>query len=256
MLTDIFTDKENNEGVTPPNPNALDGAIDLFADKLMSITKEDGSPKYDNVEKALDALKASQEHIARLERENAEREQKLNELTETARKAEELEELVRRMSNGDENAGKPNGNNPPAGGLSEEAAAELVKRILNETKQVDTAVNNVKSVQETLVAKFGSEEQAAQVIKTKAAELGTTAKQLKELSANNPAMVLALFGETKTSPSATTSSINSAGIKPQPEVLQRPEKSIISGPAATDKNRAELMAKIKKNVYAKYGVTE
>ena len=49
-------------------------AVDInavYADQLSAIKNEEGSSKYTNVTDALHALKASQEHIGLLERENA-----------------------------------------------------------------------------------------------------------------------------------------------------------------------------------------
>lgn len=228
--------------------------LDVFADKLMAIKKEDGTPKYDTLEKALDALKASQDHIPVLENDNKSLKAKIEELTAIETRNKELEEIVRRMTNGNQNnEEKPLGNNPPAGGLSADDAAKLVRDILSQEKQVDTAKQNITTVQTKLIEKYGDKVQ--DVLKAKAQELGTSLEKLKELSATSPAMVLALFGDVKTSPSPTTTSIHVNGIKPPDTTVQRPEKSIISGPGATDKNRIELLRKIKEEVYRKHGVT-
>ncbi len=253
---DIFN--EENKTDTADQQNG-DDVTSVFADKLMAITKEDGTPKYDSIEKALDALKASQDHIKTLENDNRTHQQKIEELTAAANKVAELEEVIRTMSaNGNmNNEEKPQGGNPTdTGGLSEQEAADLIKRILNEERQTSTAIENVKSVESKLVAKFGDAATANKAVKEKAQELGVDLAKLKELSATSPKAVLALFGESNSSPSATTSSVNTSGIQPKPSTLERPEKSILSGPGATDKNRMELMRKIKEEVYRKYGVTQ
>lgn len=244
---------------TPPGGNPQLGEktipnLDVFADKLMAIKKADGTPKYDTLEKALDALKASQDHIPNLENDNRALQAKIEELTAEANRVKELEEMVRRMTNGNQNnEEKPQGITPQTGGLSADDAAKLVRDILSQEKQVDTAKTNILNVQSELVKKFG--DKAPEMIAAKSAELGVTPAKLKELSASSPAMVLALFGDAPASSSPTTSSIRVNGIKPPDTTVQRPEKSIISGPGATDKNRIELMRKIKEEVYRKHGVT-
>jgi DNA repair exonuclease SbcCD ATPase subunit len=244
---DIFSNNDTSD-------KDVDKVINVFADKLMSITKEDGTPKYDSLEKALDALKASQEHIPTLENDNKSLRDQIAELTERANKAKELEEIVKRMTTGNTEPEKPEGNNKPdGGGLTEKDAAELVKRLLNEEKQTTVAVQNVKDVNNKLVAKFG--DKASEVIQAKAKELGTTPAQLKELSATNPAMVLALFGGASSSPAPTSSSIRTDGLKPLQTELKRPEKSILGGIAATDKNQLDFMLKIKEEVYKRNNVT-
>lgn len=226
--------------------------VDLWVEKLVTITRPDGTPKYETVEDALDALKASQEHIARIENEN-------KTLAEKAAEAETLHETIKRLS------GNMNENEKPApvtpqsdGGQNSQAAEELVKQILQrelaERDQVTTAVNNVKQVQDTLVKKYG-EEKAREVIATKAKELGTTTEQLKHLSASNPRLVLELFGGASGSTSPNTSSVNLNG-RPTPEPkLEAPEKSLISGTAATDRNRIDYLKKIREKVYKENGIT-
>lgn len=245
-MTDLFDNTSNVETPTPEEKKAPD-LIDVFADKLLAIKKEDGTPKYDTLEKALDALAASQQHIPRLENEN-------KELKEKAAKADQLEELVRRMTEGnDNNSGKPNGNNPPVGGLSEDDAANLVRKILQEDRAVDAAKTNVLNVQNKLLEKYG--DKAGEVLKDKAKELNTTLDDLKRLSATNPALVLSLFGNSNpATPSATTSSINSGALKAPPTNLVRPEKSLLSGPGASDRARAEFMRKVREDVNKRLNV--
>jgi hypothetical protein len=246
-LTDLF-DENNKTPTTVTTEVKVDETIlDLFADKLMAIKKEDGTPKYDTLEKALDALAASQQHIPRLEAEN-------KVLAEKAARAAELEEIVKRMSNGNAELEKPKVETLPNGGLSEQSAADLVRKILNEDRAVDQAKSNVINVQNKLVEQYGGEAGAVEALKLKAKELGTTLPQLKELSAQNPNLVLALFGKAQSSPSATTSSINGGAIRPAPSELKRPEKSLISGIGATDRARADFMRQVREQVDKRLGV--
>lgn len=244
--TNVF---EEQVGTPPENVKAADqSTVDVFVEKLMNITREDGTPKYESIEKALDALKNSQDHIARLEADNAE----LRRLTEEAKK---LEDTIKQMGGNVNNEEKPKEVTPSDnGGLSEAAAVELVKKILNESKQTDVAVNNLRTVNDKLKAKFG--EKASEVVAQKAQELNTTTEKLKQLSLENPNLVLSLFGTTLSgTPSPATSNYT---FKPEVknEEIKRPEKSLLSGVGATDKNRAALMAKIREEVYRKNNITQ
>lgn len=245
MTEDIFN--------TADRSNTVDDVLNVFADKLMQIKKEDGSPKYDTIEKALDALAASQEHINTLETEAKSRQQELENARKGGERNKELEELILRMNNnGIDQPGKIDDGDHIKVGLSKEDAAALVKQILNDEKQLTTAGQNINRVQEKLLARYG--DKASDMIDAKAKELNVSKQQLKELSASSPNMVLALFGENNTNANGNTTSYNLGSRPPAPEPLKRPEKSLISGLGATDKNRTELMAKIKAQVYAKHGV--
>lgn len=249
-MTDVFG--TNEDGVTTPKTEveaALNSVVDLWAEKLVAITREDGTPKYESVEAALDALKASQDHIARIERDNAE-------LTTKANEATTLKETLERLKGNTMNEEKPNQVTPVNGGLSDEAAAvELVKKVLKGEQETNAAINNVKLVQDKLIAKYGKEK-AQEVIVAKAKELGTDPQTLKQLSSTSPDLVLALFGGgDKPSNSPNTSTVNSNGFVPKSDTVGSPDKSLLSGSHATDRNRQEYLRKIKEEVYRKQGIT-
>lgn len=249
-MTDIFT-QDSTESNTNEAANQQAFA-DLVVNKLMEIKRPDGTPKYESIEAALDALKASQDHIQNIETENATLRQKASEIDAVN---EALKNLGGNMNN--------NGNsNPPTGdqeGRSVEAAEELVARLLDkklgEREQVNTAISNVKKVQDALVGKYG-EAKAVEEINRKAKSLNTTAEALKELSAQNPQLVLELFGSASSTPSGNNSSINLGGYTPPAEKLAAPEKSLLSGSGATYKNQIEYFNKIRANVNKRLGVTD
>lgn len=99
-MTDLFdqNNQEQTNNVATDNNNP-------FEDKLKVIVNDQGQPKYKDIPAALDALKASQDHIKRLEDE-AKAAQALTLLKAVANKAraDALEEIVNRLSN---NSGKP-----------------------------------------------------------------------------------------------------------------------------------------------------
>lgn len=247
-MSDIFT---NQEQTSPENKEAanLDPANEIV-NALMEIKREDGSPKYTDPVEAIKALKTSQDHIRQIEADNAS-------LREKADKVDTLEETLKRLGGNMNNNEKPNPQTQDEGGRSVEAAEELVAKILEkklgERDAVNIAISNVKKVQDVLVARFG--DKATEQINAKAKALGTTAQALKELSAQNPNLVLELFGSTSTTDRPNHSSVNLSGYKPPEEELKAPEKSLISGAGATSRNQVEYFNKIKERVNKRLGVT-
>lgn len=253
---DIF---EENKADQLENKNvAPSSKVDLFADKLMAITNKDGKPKYDSIEKALDALAASQEHIERLEAEAKERNDNLKALEGKVNEAASLNEVIRQL-NEDRNVQKEPGT-PPTAGLSEQQIKDLVLNALNEDKQVNAAIGNVQKVQEKLLDKFGERgsndpAKTKAAIKAKADSLGISPKDFKELSAKNPQLVLALFEGGGNTAGPSTSSINLSGQRVTDPEIKMPEKSLISGLGATDKNRKDLLEQIRAKVYKEFEVS-
>lgn len=237
---DVFDTNNQDDQSGNVNNAAPKAPVDIWVEKLVTITRDDGTPKYETVEQALDALKASQEHISRIERENATYADKVKE-------NETLQETIKRLSGNMNTEEKPAVVTPQAnGGLSVEAAEEVVKRVLNQERTVSTAVENLKRVNDSLLARFG--DKAGEVAQAKAKQLGTTTAKLKELSASDPNLVLELFGNTPTSPSPNFSSVSIDRRPNAPDKIERPAKSLLSGPAATDRNRIEHLNRIKQKV--------
>lgn len=241
------TNLQNNEN----NNNAAPEGIDLIVNKLMEIKRPDGTPKYTDPIAALDALKASQEYISTLESENATYKEKVKEV-------ETLQETIKRLGGNMNNNEKPNPQTGGEGGRSVEAAEELVAQLLekklNERDAVNTAVSNVKRVQDTLIKKFGDEDKAVEQIKAKAKALNTTPKALEELAAQNPSLVLELFGGSTAAPSPNNSSVNLSGYKPPVDDIKPPEKSILSGAGATHKNQMDYFRQIRERTLKRLNV--
>lgn len=234
---------------TPPENN------DPFADKLKNITNEQGQPKYKDTNAALDALIASQQHIQRLEAEAAERKRVEDELKSKASQADVLQEVVNRLTKNN-SVETPKVETPTNTGLTEDKIEQLVTQQLEKRRAQETAQKNVVEVTNSLTAKFGDEVKTKAAVAQKAAELGTTAEALGILSSSNPKLVLSLFGITAptSTPAITTPSSSNSNSPPSNE-LKRPERSLLSGPGATDKNRREMMQKIKEDIYRKFEIT-
>lgn len=250
-MSDIFNtsqeqtpNPENNVEAAKPIPQ-----VDIFVEKLMSITREDGSPKYESVEQALDALKASQEHIRKIEADNAELKTKAEQadlLNQT------LEELKRKNSMNEE---KPLVNQSSNGGLSEEAVKELVRKQREEEKQQEAAISNIKTVQDVIIQRLGSKEKAQEFVLNKAKELGISAERLKYISAESPNAALALLGETVKSPTPLNTSSIHLPNTPSTEELKAPEQSLLSGRGATGRNQVDYLKRVKEKVLKEHGIT-
>ncbi len=220
-------------------------------DLLTSITDESGRPKYDSVEKAIQALSHSQNHIRTLEAESQIKDDLIKSLQVKTEESNSLQQVIEQLTKEKTSATQET---PKISGLTEQQINELVVKALNDSKTADKAVENVKSVDSKLRNKYG--DQASKVVEAKAAEYGTTPEKLKQLSAENPELVLALFGDkAPPAPVPSTSSVNISGL-PQPDSeLKRPQVSLLSGRGATEKNQKQYMDEVRANVYKRLGVT-
>ncbi len=247
-MTDVF-----DQNTPPANPPVAPVTSNLFDDKLKTIVNDQGQPKYKSVEDALEALKASQVHIKQLETEQSVRDAEILRLREETKTKEALEAVVQRLAN---NAAPNPPVTPPSAGLSEDAIAKLVGGVLDQRSAEQKAQANIDSVSNVLSSKFG--DKTKEMVANKAAELGMTPQELGTLSSTKPALVLSLFGEKAPAPAnpVTPSVSTPLGTPPTDTELKRPEKSLLVGPAATDKNRKALMAEIRKKVFKDLDVTE
>lgn len=236
----------NDSNVAPPPSN------DPFGDKLKGIVDKDGRPKYASTDKALEALVHSQAHIERLEQEAAQRAVELEEARRKAAEAEALEAVIERL--------KPNNSpeqkvTPPNAGVDEAATIAQLEKILEKRELAKLAGDNLKSVNDVLITKFGSPEKAKEAVAVKAAELGMTVQELGSLSAKSPKAALQFFGEAPKAPQSTPPSNNTPLIPlKDDEGLKPPAKSLLLG--ATSKEQTDYMKKIKEDVWKRHNITE
>lgn len=239
---DVF----NNSGQPPLNPDTNNAK---YADLLKSIKNEDGIQKYDSIDKALEALRHSQQYIPDLKTQLSERDRELEELRGKVSKIAELEGVVERLARS-----KPEGegNNPAASGLDEKAVLDLVQRTLTQSDQQKLIDANKQKVSQALRTKFGDKAQEAVAIK--AAELGMTPDELGALAAKSPALVLKHFdAEVKTHTNPAGNSHNIPPINKPSTEMPIPSKPLLS--QGTSKEREEHMKLIKEKIWAKHGIT-
>lgn len=252
-MTGIFTQDNTNltqEQTTPSEDNtATPDPVQAIVDRLMDIKREDGTPKYDSIDSALEALKHSQTFIPQLQNENAELRKKVEE-------AETLQQIIERLQKEKTvSEEKPSVTTNTNGGLDQEAVARLVEQTLAQREQQTKAEQNVATVRDQLIQKYGSEEKAQEFHDNKAKELGLDSAKLAAIAATSPQAALALLGEASKAPtSINTSSVHIPSTTPTEE-LKAPEISILSGRGATAKNQVEYYRKVKEKVLRELNVT-
>jgi hypothetical protein len=184
---------------TAPQPQADDSL-------LKEIVNEQGVPKYSTVTDALKALQASQEHIRRIEQENAS-------LRETAIKVKTTEELLATL--------KPKTEDVTTKPVEIES---VVEKVLKQREQQSKEVENLNEVITTITQLFG-EEKASQVFYDKAQEVGLSREEINKLAAKSPKLVIKLFTD-KAQPKPSPS--NLPGIRPE-ALKDKPTVPVKSG---------------------------
>lgn len=244
MTDQLFKDEEIKPQVTPETTTPSVNPNDLFADQLAVIKNDDGAPKYDSVEKAIEALQHSQQYIPELKTQVSTQEQVINELKAKLEANQTVQELVTKQTPSQEEK-------PTSESLGKEDILELLTSALDERNTQATQSSNQSQVNKALSERYGANAQAE--VARRAKELGMKPSEIGALSKRNPAAALALFGEKVGTPSTTTTSFNTSPSTPAPEPLKSPEKSVLRG--ATSAEQAEYMRKVKEEVYRKHGIT-
>ena len=253
--SNIFNqDKGNTDNSDASKSDASQSSVSqdsVFGDQLASIKNERGEQKYDDLSKALEGLKHSQEYIPQLKSQLEKQDAELAQLRELAAKQEAVEDVVSRLTASQSNA------DTSVQGLDEQGAAALFDQMLNQRNAAASAEANQVAVQKELVSKFGSPEAANKAVMARATELGTTAENIGKIASENPKMALELFKDTKASPSGSpsASTVSSEALlsnQAPSEGLKRPDKSLLAG--ATSREQMDFMKKIQEEVYRKHGI--
>ena len=245
---DIFENENtSNKEETPPAQN------DLFADQLKEIVNEEGKQKYDSVETALKALKASQDYIKELKSKIDMTASEKQQLEAQLEKMGNIEDFVNRVKPAAKTEDDKEATPPKSEGLSEEKVAELIQKQLERQKSASEQENNLAAVQNKLLEKLGSREKAAEHIQKKAKELGTTAQALKELAKTNPNLVMAALDGSEVDSAPSRNSISSSNTinkeNPKPEF----EKGVARG-GFSDRQLAERWKEVGAYTYKRLGV--
>lgn len=252
-MTDIF------DGGTPPatppvepTPPVEKPEDNPLLTKLMEIKNEKGEPKYDSLEKAIEALSASQSYIPTLKTELEAKEAELAELKAKQESSESVEQIVEKLLQKNQTPAEPITTGEPKG-LDEESVAAIVRKEQERLAKQAEVDANASKVTKILTEKYG--DKTKEEVAKKAVELGMTVEKLGELAMEAPDAVLRLFtiGDIK-SPAPSSSDVNTFSFLKAPDTeLEKPSKSLLSG--ASSKDQAAYMKQIKDEVYKKHGVT-
>lgn len=224
-VTEAATTESGNTGQT----------VQDYHDELMNIKDANGKQKYSSVEEALKAIPHANDHISRIEAENAEYRQKLAEATAA-------EDLVAKI----QQASTPQTSENPS--VSMEAITTLVDQAIAAKDQQSKVQSNQGKVANQLTERFG--DKAEEMYLAKGKELGLGPQTLNEIAGTSPEAVLAWFGESvqKTNPTTIKSTVVSHGMR-QPQGTN--DKRSVMGTVSDVDLRSEW-SRIKQQVEAEY----
>jgi hypothetical protein len=233
-------------------PEQIPASTDVFADQLSQIKNDKGEPKYSSVDEALKGAAHAQTYIQELTEKLNKLEAESTQYKTELEKRQSVEETLARLT-ASQDQGKEATASPQ--GLDEGKVQQLIQQQLTATQQAAIASENVKTVNDKLVAQFG--DKAGEQVQSKAKELGLSVERLQEMSKESPKAVLQLFNLTQSSRTPNTSYGGQrvpSEYAPKEDVLERPSKSLMRGASSADK--MEYLRKIRAGVYKRNGVTE
>lgn len=177
-----------------------------YSEFLEAITNSEGKPKYKSVPDALLGAAKAQEHIARLEQENAT-------LRGVAQKVDTLEQVLANLQTGKAV------DQPLAPKVEDQE--KLVLSVLEKREIAAREEGNRKTVLNALQEKFG--EKTSEALAQKANDLGISVAELGALAARSPKAVLEYFKvESKGTPSVQ-GTVNTDALRPKEEGVKVPE---------------------------------
>ena len=205
-----------------------------YSEFLDAITNAEGKPKYKTVADALLGAAKAQEHIARIEQENAD-------LRGVAKKVETMEQLLQRLETGKTG-------DPPAQPKIEDQESQILS-VLEKREAANKERANRQSVLDSLRTKFGDKAEA--VLKAKADDLGLSLSDLGNLAARSPKAVLGYFNsEVKGTPSVL-GTVNTDALVPKPADGAAPANMLWG---ASHKEQIAYMRQIKESVNRELGL--
>lgn len=223
MTDSIFGDNtQTNDAV--PNPQASAPADH----PLVGPGK-----KYATLDKALEALTASQQHIATIEAENRDLRVKADGTVSVEQVHATVQELL----------AQERATHKPAV-VDEATLGGLLDRKLAETRAQETRKSNQSAVATALKDKYG--DKAEEVFTRKAEELGLSVATLNEIAATSPKAALEYFGNPKAPAGLihSSGSINTSAFNTNVQLPDKP-KSPMSGGTTKDISASWEYAKAK-----------
>lgn len=202
-------EETNTPAATPSSEgNPSSGA---FNDLLKDI-KDGERQKYDSVESALASINPAQEHIKRLEEENAQMKERLSE-------AKTVEALMAKLE--ESKATSQNNQSQSEQTFDMNKLREFVHSELSATEAQKAAKANVQKVMQAFQEKYG--DKAPEVYNKMAEEAGVSGDFLRQMAETSPKAVLRLAGLEGSAqpriPGKTENSVRSEGLS-APKVVE------------------------------------
>ena len=176
---------------------------------MQGITNEQGEVKYKTVDDAIKALANSQDHISRIEAENAELR---NKTVEGATLQQVLDSL------------KPQGGEPtpaPADTVPSGLTEDSVVALLEQREAMTIAKSNADTVANKFRELYG--EKGEEEFYSQASAKGLDRNFINQLASSKPEAVFNILGvDTKTAPSSMDSSVNTQNF--QQDLTPKPAK--------------------------------
>jgi len=216
----------------PPKPEGMSKTD--YAELLEAITNQEGKPKYKSVSDALIGAAKAQEHIARLEAENAE-------FRANFTKAKTGEELLKELESERKRADQPV---PKV-----EDQESMILSVLEKREAALREKGNREAVLSTLKNKYGDKLESA--LQSKAEDLGLTVAELGSLAARSPKAVLAYFDAKATGTPTVKGTVNTEALQPVQKGPTVPE-NIMWG--ASTQDRINLLREIRADVEKQLGL--
>ena len=237
-MSDEFlgTTNPQTDGGVQPEPVVQGKAEEKsdYSEFLQAITNQEGKPKYKSVADALIGAAKAQEHIQRIEQENAE-------LRTVAKKVETMEQLLARLD-----AGKQV-DQPVVPKIEDQE--KLVLSVLEKQEAAKRERSNREAVLSALQERYG--EKAQDMLKTKADELGLSVAELGALAARSPKAVLGYFGGQAPGTPTVSGTVNTQALAPKPAEVKAPE-NIMWG--ASNKEVINFFRQVKQEVNKEFGL--
>lgn len=206
-----------------------------YTEFLQAITNPEGQQKYKTVADALIGAAKAQEHIQRIEQENAE-------LRSVAKKVETLEQVLLNLEQG-----KPVQTVQVVPQIEDQE--KLVLSVLEKQRAAEAAKANREQVLSALKERYG--DKVNEALTQKANDLGLSVAELGQLASRSPKAVLDYFRtEVKGTP-AVPSTVNTQALSPQPTEVKTPD-NIMWG--ANTKDVVNFFRQVKEDVNRQLGI--
>lgn len=236
-MSDEFMGTTNSQAAEMSSPTLEASTVEAgkpeYSEFLQAITNQEGKPKYKTVADALIGAAKAQEHIQRIEAENAE-------LRTVAKKVDTMEQLLQRLE-----VGKDADRTPIP---KVEDQEKLVLSVLEKQKAAEREQANREAVLSSLKERYG--DKVNDVLTSKANDLGLSVAELGALAARSPKAVLGYFDTKAVSPSVQ-GTVNTQALQPRESEVKAPD-NIMWG--ASTRQVTDFFRQIKAEVNKELGL--